>query len=444
MLEDPLIWQLFLQIILIMMNAIFACAEIAIISTNDNKLSLLASQGDKRATRLVYLTSQPARFLSTIQVGITLAGFLGSAFAADNFADRLMVLFPAMAGSNPALLRTICVVIVTLVLSYFTLIFGELVPKRVAMRKAEALALSMSGFIYVISKLFAPIVWLLTISTNAILRLLGIDPNDNDEEVTEEEIRMMVDAGSEKGTIDEVEKEMIQNIFEFDDLCAEDAMTHRTDCTILWKEDSDEVWSETIRQSRHTFYPICEDSVDNIIGILNVKEYFRLNDRSRSTVLAKAVKRAYFVPETVKLDALFRNMQKSKNHFAVVLDDYGGMSGVITMNDLLEQLVGSLEEPDDADVSEASLKEIGENQWQLNGYVFMDDLTHALKYNLDEEDCETFGSYVFSNLGSIPDDGSQLDITIGRMQIKILKIKDHCIEDAILTLLPDLEEEEEE
>ena len=226
------------SILLIMLNAVFACAEIAVISINDNKIAKMAEAGDKRAIRLARLTSQPARFLATIQVAITLSGFLGSAFAAENFSDRLVGWLVGMGVPIPAAtLDTISIVLITIVLSYFTLIFGELVPKRVAMRKAEPLALAMSSMISSIAKLFSPIVWLLTISTNSILRLLGIDPDADDDEVSEESIRMMVDTGSEKGAIDHEEKEFIQNVFEFDDLTAGEIATHRTDTVFLWLEE---------------------------------------------------------------------------------------------------------------------------------------------------------------------------------------------------------------
>lgn len=238
---------------------------------------------------------------------------------------------------------------ITIILSYFTLVLGELVPKRVAMRKAEALALGMSGLISFISKLFAPIVWLLTISTNALLRLIGIDPNADDEEVTEEEIRMMVDAGREKGVIDEEETEIIQNVFEFDDITAGELATHRTDIALLWTDETMEQWTATIHESRHSRYPVCDESVDNVVGVLNAKDYFRLDDKSRENVMEHAVKPAYFVPEGVKADVLFRSMKQSRTQFAVVLDEHGGMNGIITINDLVEQLVGALDDVEDAD-----------------------------------------------------------------------------------------------
>ena len=279
--EGSILFMIFLQVFLIALNAVFACAEIAVISMNDGKLAKLVAEGDRRALRLARLTSQPARFLATIQVAITLSGFLGSAFAAENFSDGLVVWLKGLGVSAPAAtLDAAAVVFITLVLSYFTLVFGELVPKRVAMRKAEALALGMSALISGIAKLFAPIVWVLTASTNGILRLLGIDPDADDERVSEEEIRMMVDVGSEKGAIDREEKQFIQNVFEFDDLTAGDIATHRTDIDMLWLDESMDDWKATIHSSRHTLYPVCDETADNIVGILNAKDFFALKTRA--------------------------------------------------------------------------------------------------------------------------------------------------------------------
>lgn len=335
---------LLIQVVLIALNAIFACAETAIISINDNKVVMLAADGDKRAQKLLELTKEPANFLSTIQVCITLSGFLGSAFAADNFSEPLVDWVLSLGVAIPkATLDTIAVVLITLILSYFTLIFGELVPKRVAMNKAETLALKVTGLISTMAKLFGPVVWFLSLSTNVVLRIMGIDPNEEKEEVSEEEIRMMVDVGSEKGTIDSTEKEFIQNVFEFDDTLVREIVTHRTRLDLLWMEDSMEEWDATIHESRHTLYPVCEDTADQIIGILNAKDYFRLKDKSRETVMVEAVKKPYFVPDGMKADVLFKNMKQSRNTMAIVVDEYGGTLGAITINDLLEELVGNLE-----------------------------------------------------------------------------------------------------
>lgn len=433
--DNALIWQLLLQIILIALNAVFACAEIAVISFNDAKLEKLAEQGDKRAVRLSKLTSQPARFLATIQVAITLAGFLGSAFAADNFSDLLTKNLSGLGlPIAKSTLNTISVIIITIILSYFTLIFGELVPKRIAMKKAESMALGISGTVSFISKLFAPIVWLLTVSTNALLRLFGIDPNSEDDEVTEEEIRMMVDVGREKGVIDEEEKEIIQNVFEFDDTTAGEIATHRTDIALLWTDETMEQWAETIHDARHSRYPVCDESVDNVVGVLNAKDYFRLDDKSRENVMANAVKPAYFVPEGVKADILFRRMKQRKSQFAVVLDEHGGMNGIITINDLVEQLVGELDDVEDDDKTVQEIVKTDSGTWKILGSAGLEDVARALDVTLPVDEYETFGGFVFGYLGTIPADGSRLEIDACGLHIKVLEIREHRMERALVCI----------
>ncbi len=437
--DDPdpnsILMQILFQVLLIFLNAIFACAEIAVLSASDVKLSQLVQKGDKRAMRLARLTNQPAKFLATIQVAITLAGFLGSAFAADNFAGVFVDLLKDHVPISESMLNTLSVILITLILSYFTLIFGELVPKRIAMKKAESMALAVSGLVSFISRLFAPIVWLLTVSTNGVLRLCGIDPNQKEEEVTEEEIRMMVDAGSEKGTIDEKEKQLIQNVFEFDDLSAGEIATHRTEIALLWLDESEEEWETTIHDSRHNFYPVCEETVDNVIGVLNAKDYFRLNDKSRENVMKNAVKPAYFVPESVKTDVLFRNMKQRRAYFAVVLDEYGGMNGIITMTDLLECIVGDLYEDDDIETPEQDIETLDSGTFRISGAASLDDVEEALELKLDAEDCDTFGGYVMGLLGVIPEDGSTVSVETDALSIKVTKIKDHKIEQMIVCKL---------
>lgn len=434
--DDPLIWQIILQIILIMLNAVFACAEIAIISMNDNKLAQMAAQGDKRAVKLARLTSQPAKFLATIQVAITLSGFLGSAFAADNFSDRLVNLLVDIGVSIPIkTLDTIAVLVITLILSYFTLVFGELVPKRIAMKKAEPLALAMSTLISNIARFFAPIVWVLTASTNGMLRLFGIDPNEQDDGVSEEDIRFMVDIGNQKGVIDLEEKQMIQNVFEFDDLAVADFATHRTEISLLWMDESIEEWEQTIHDSRHTLYPVCDETIDNIVGILNVKDYFRITDRTRENIMKEAVKPAYFIPETIRADVLFKQMKISRNHFAVVLDEYGGMMGIVTMNDLLEQLVGDLDDEVSKEEDELVFEQLDSNTWKIKGYMPLEEVAESLGVTLPIDDYDTFGGLVFGTYGFIPDDGTTFEIDAHSLHIKVIEIKDHRIEKAIVCLL---------
>ncbi|MBQ5832037.1 MAG: DUF21 domain-containing protein, partial [Selenomonadales bacterium] len=285
------IWgQLLLQLILIFLNAVFACAEIAVLSVNEAKLAKYEGDETRRVRKLRRLTENPSKFLSTIQVAITLSGFLGSAFASDNFASRLTAWIMSMGEARGVQLphdtiQSASVIVITLLLSYITLICGELVPKRIAMKQSEKLALGMAPMLCGVAKIFTPIVWLLSASTNGVLRLLGIDPNEEEEQVSEEEIRFMVDEGSQKGVIDEQEQELIQNIFEFDDLTVSEFATHRTDIAILWMEDDNDKWEEIIHETRHSVYPVCDETIDNVVGVLSVKDFFRYRSMDRSAML---------------------------------------------------------------------------------------------------------------------------------------------------------------
>ncbi|MBQ8140518.1 MAG: HlyC/CorC family transporter [Clostridia bacterium] len=449
--DSTLLLQLLLQLALIALNAIFACAETAMLSVNDAKLSLLVAKGDKRAARLSKLIQKPAKFLATIQVVITLSGFLGSAFAAENFSDKIVSLVLKAGWNLPisvSALDTISVILITLILSYLTLLFGELVPKRIAMKKAEKIALSLSAPVSALSVLFAPIVWLLTVSTNGILRLIGINPNDVEEEVTEEEIRLMVDAGSETGAIDEEEKEIIQNVFEFDDLTAGEISTHRKDITMLSAEDSEEEWARIIHDSRHTFFPVCGESIDKILGVLNSKDYFRLDDKSIENVMKNAVKPPYLVPETVGADVLLRNMRSRKEYFAIVMDEYGGMGGIVTLTDLLGCIVGDIDYADDESSEEEipEIEQIDDVTFAVTGLAPISTVEKAIGRELDEHDCDTIGGYILSVIGSIPEDGATLKTENDILMIDVTEIKEHRIEKAIITLkdtdIPSEEEEE--
>ena len=427
-------WQLLLQLILIALNAVFACAEIATISMNDTKLEKMAASGNKKAVTLKKLTSQPARFLATIQVAITLSGFIGAAFASDNFADRLMMLIQKTGISvSESVLRPVCVVIITLLLSYLTLVFGELVPKRVGMKYAESLALNMAKMIRIVQTVFAPLVWLLNISTNAVLRLFGIDPNKEDDAVTEEEILMMTDAGAEKGTIDATENRIIKNVFAFDDLTAGQICTHRTDVTVLWEEDDLAVWRETLEQEPHSFYPVCGDRIDTIKGVLSARDYFRTDSSSREAVYRDAVHAPFFVPESMKADKLFELMRKrGSSHFAVILDEYGGMSGILTMTDLLEEIVGDF----GGDEDEPVLMKLSDDTWTVPGLTPLTDVCEALNITLPSDEYDTFGGYVISKLGSIPDDNSKTKFDSDGLHIELQQVCNHRIELCKVVKLP--------
>lgn len=430
---DSSIWlMILLQVILIGLNAVFACAEIAIVGMNENKMAKMAKEGNKKAIKLQKLTSQPARFLATIQIAITLSGFLGSAFAADNFSAPLVSLILKTGIHIPKeTLNSIVVILITIILSYFTLVFGELVPKRIAMKNSEKTALMLSGLIYTISKIFKPVVSFLTLSTNSVLRLFKIDPNANDDEVSEEDIRMLVDAGTEKGIIDKSEKEFIQNIFEFDDLTAGEIAVHRTEVSILWIDESMEAWDKTIHSTRHKIYPVCDETVDKIVGLLDAKDYFRIKDKSRENIMNKAVHPAYFVPESVKLDILFKNMKKTHNSFAVVLDEHGGTTGIVTINDLVEQLVGELDD-DDSESCETYIEPIDSSTWKIIGNPGISDIEEALDISIENKDIDTFSGLVFDALGCVPKDASSFDIETSGLSVKVTNVKNHKIQSAIV------------
>ncbi len=429
-----LIGQLILQFILIGLNAVFACAEIAVLSFNENKLNKLAEDGNKRARRLSKLTQNPARFLATIQVAITLSGFLGSAFAADNFSEMIVKqLLKLDLGIPVATLDAISVVVITMILSFLTLVFGELVPKRLAMRKTESIALGISGTVSFISKVFAPLVWLLTISTNGILRLLGIDPHADESEVSEEDIRMMADAGTEQGIIDEEENIIIQNVFEFDDLSVGEIMTHRTEVVSLWNEDTIEEWKKTIFEDVHTYYPVFEDSADQIIGILDTRLFFRLPEQTKEIALERAVIKPFFVSTHTKADDLFKEMKTTKNHFAIVIDEFGGTDGIVTINDVIEQLVGELEETHDDIVA------IDEFNYDIQGDTELTKVERELKTDF-ESDAATFNGWIIEQMGMIPEKGEEF--RHDKFTVSITDSDEKLVLKAHVTIDPPQEEEE--
>ncbi len=426
---------LFLLIILIFLNAVWQGAEIAVISANQMKIKDMADEENKKAKRLLKLTENPARFLATIQVAITFAGFLQSAFAAESFAEPFVNWLITLGISLPHnVLKFVSIVIITLILAYFNLVFGELVPKRIAMKNSEKLALSMSAALHIMSVFFAPIVWILTLSTNLILKLFGLNPDEEEDKVTEEEIIMMLREGGEQGTILEAENEIIQNVFEFNDTIVKDIATHRVNVDILWLEDDNGIWAQTIHETRHTRYPVCDKSADDVVGILNAKDYFRLDDKSRESILENAVSPAYFVPETITADVLFRNMKQTRNPMAVIIDEQGGMEGIITIYDLVEELVGELNEAEESS-DEPAITKLGEKEWRISGNISLEDLQDATGIEFDDDEYETLTGLAFDVLGIIPSDGEcEIKVSLPQMEVLIKQINAHQIDDAVITI----------
>lgn len=424
--DPPLFGSILLQIVLILINAFFAMTEIAAISINDNKLHRMAEDGDKRARSLEALLASPSRFLSTIQVGITMAGFLGSAFAADSFSGLIVENLLALGLTiQPSLLNTISVVAITLILSYFTLVFGELVPKRIAQRNPEKIALAVAGVISGIATVTRPVVWLLTASTNAILRMIGINPDDPEEDVTEEEIRLLVDVGGEKGTIDETERQMIDNVFEFNDTTAEELMTHRTDVVAFWVDDGDDEIRETIRESGLSRFPVYDEDIDDIIGVLNTRDYLLNLIAPEKKDLRALLRQPYFVPLHVAANVLFRDMQREKIHMAIVVDEYGGTNGIVTMEDLVEEIVGNIY--DEYDPAEDLIRDLGDGVYRLSGSLNIDDLSDMLHIELPTDEFDTLSGLIFGQLSSIPEDGSRPHVLVAGLDIQVEEIEDRRV-----------------
>lgn len=423
-----------IQILLIAANAIFAAAEIAVISVNSAKLEKMQEDGNKKAKKLLNLTRNSSKFLSTIQVAITFAALLGSAFAADSFAEPLTAWFnslPFMVNAGFAIHESVFVILVTMILSFFSIVFGELVPKRIAMKHAEKVAFGLTGLLRFVSVAFAPFVWILTKTTNLILRMFRIKPEEADEAASEEELRIMLDSSSEKGEIDTIENEMIQNVFEFDDIAISEVFTHRKKVSYLHLDENIDEWKKTIAKTRHGYYPICGDTVDDIVAILNTKKFFRFECKNIAMAMRIATEKPYFVPENTKADVLLNNMKKNKTYFAIVVDEYGGNAGVITVHDLLELLVGDMDEKEDDVVVE--ITPVDENVWRILGSAPLDEVEESLGIKIEAEDCDTLAGYVLSLLGEVPDDGAVFDLETDSIIIHVEAVVDHTIDSTLVT-----------
>lgn len=431
---DPL-GSLLLTVLLIGVNAFFAMSEIAVISFNDVKLKRLAEEGDKKAKILCDLTEEESRFLSTIQVGVTLAGFFSSAVAADNLTEYV-VYWLRDTGLPTASLRAISLVIITLLLSFITLIFGELVPKRIAMNDPEKTSFFAAYPLKFVSVIASPIVKLLSLSTNGVLRLIGIDPEAQNPDVTEEGIRMMLDAGEEEGTIQEDESEMIHNIFELGDTEVTDVMTHRTELvTVDVDDDLSKVVSLALEEG-HSRFPVCDKSVDKIIGMIHVKDLLVITQEKKKNYKIKDfLREVLYVPESMMVKNLFEKMRLEKIQLAVVIDEYGGTEGIVTMEDILESIVGDIEDEYDEEEEDINLK--SEGVYTLDGTADLEEVAEELDITLpeDSEDYDTIGGYLTSILGRIPEEDETVELDAMGYHFKILSITDHHLDEIEATRL---------
>ena len=420
-----MISQIVVLIVLIALNAYFAATEIAFITLNDAKVEKHAKEGNKRAKQILKMLKEPSKFLSTIQIGITLAGFLSSAFASNTFADKLApVLNNWIPSINIQTWHSISIILITIILSFFTLVFGELVPKRLAMKYYEKIAYKTIRIIRVISIVTAPFVKLLTISTNIVSKIFGVSESE-EEIVTEEEIKMMVDEGEEKGTIEESEKEMINNVFEFNDKTASEIMTHRTDMfAIDVCSDISEELNE-LDEYKYSRIPVYDETIDNIVGVLHIKDLLKAFAGKKQVKIKSLLREGYFVPESKPINEIFKELQVNKKQMAIVIDEYGGTAGLITMEDILEEIVGNIF--DEYDEEKQEYEKIDENTYLINGSVSLHELKKILNVEIPEGDYDTLSGYLLELLGKLPENESDTIIETDSVTYKIEEYEDKRI-----------------
>lgn len=443
---DPgsIILKVVLLFILTLLNAFFAMSEIAIISLNDTKIDKLAEEGHKKAKQVKKLTENSSNFLSTIQIGVTLAGFLTSATAAQSFATMLTDALAKTAIANAVplgIISGVSTVLITLVTSYFSLVLGELAPKKIAMQKPEKVSFAVVPVLLFVSKVTKPFVKILSVSTNAVVRLFGLDPNADEEEVTEEEIRMMVDVGQEKGVIEDVQKEMINNIFEFDDIDVADIMTHRTDMACVDEEDS---LAETIQLSMKEGYsriPVYEEDPDNVVGIVYIKDLLKYigSELPEALKLKDVMRKAYYVPESKRCGALFAEMTEKHIQMAIVVDEYGGTAGLVTLEDIVEAIVGNIQ--DEYDNEDEEISKINETTFTMDGVTDLEEVEEQLGIEFPNDDFDTLGGFIISQLGFLPQDGDMNAVEFENIRFTVLNVEDRRIGKVKVEILPKPETE---
>ncbi len=430
--DDPgsLIFNIVLLFVLILVNAFFAMSEIAIISLNDNLIDKQAEEGNKKAQKVKKLTENPSNFLSTIQIGVTLAGFLTSASASTTFAamltDAILSISPSMAKFSD-LIDGASVVIITLIMSYFSLVLGELAPKRIGMQKPEKIAFKVVGILLVVKKVCAPFVKILSLSTNGVVRLLGFDPNANEEVVTEEEILMMVDVGEEKGVIENLQREMINNIFEFDDTDVSDIMTHRTDMIAVEDTDSLEDVVNLSMEHGYSRIPVFHEDQDNIVGVIYIKDLLQYVSKAlpADKKPTDVMRPAYYVPFSKNCGKLFSEMSEERVQMAVVVDEYGGTAGIVTMEDLVEEIMGNIR--DEYDDEEEEIVEESENVFTVDGTAYIEEVNELVDEVIPEGDYDTLGGFIISQLGFLPKDGEMNEVIFENLKFTVLNVEERRI-----------------
>lgn len=449
--DDPdpataIIWKLVLLLLLIIVNAFFAMSEIAIISLNDNKLRVMADDGHEKAKKVLKLVESPSAFLSTIQIGVTLAGFLTSASAAQSFSEPIAKWIASVCGlaTIPTWLNGVSTIVVTVIMSYFSLVLGELAPKRIAMQCSEKISFKVVGILLFIKSAMKPFVTFLSFSTNIIVRIFGFDPNADEEVVTEEEIRMMVDAGEEKGVIEESQKEMINNIFEFDDIVAADVMTHRTDLECVEIGDSIETVIKISMSKGYSRIPVYEDEIDNIRGIIYVKDLLKYIGKSvpESFKISRIMREATFIPESKRCGDLFNEMTEKHLQMVIVSDEYGSTAGIVTIEDLLESIVGNMQ--DEYDNEEEEIEQVSDNIYNFDGLTDIEEVNEVLSIQIPDGEYDTLGGFIMSELGRIPEADEKPVVCAEGFQFTVEEMEERRIEKVRAERLPEDEVSQED
>ncbi|MEY8000980.1 hemolysin family protein [Clostridium sp. Mt-5] len=422
---QSIVFELMLILVLTVINAFFSAIEMAIVALNRSRISYLAEEGNKRAEIILQLLKEPSNFLATIQVGITLAGFFASAFAATTLSTKFAVFLDKLSIPYS---DKVSVIVITILLSYVTLVFGELLPKRIALQNSEAMSMALIKPILFISKIMLPFVKLLSGSTTILMKLFNVSTEDIENRVSEEEIRSMLEEGQETGVFNQSEKEMIEGVFKFDDKLAKEVMTPRTEVFVIDIDDLDSNTVESIIEEKYSRIPVYKDDIDNIIGILYIKDLFaKLMKTSVNNIDIKSMLRTpYFVPENKNIDVLFKELQSTKNHMAILIDEYGGFSGIVTIEDLIEEVMGNIF--DEYDDNEQYINKIDQNTYLVSGLLSIDEVNEFLNLDLKSDNSDTIGGFVVELLGSIPKEGEENTVEYGDVIFKVEKVDEKRIE----------------
>ena len=424
--------QLLLILILTLVNAFFAASEMAFVSVNKQKVKKLSNENNKKAILLEKLLNDPSNFLSTIQIGITLAGFLSSASAATTLSIRLL---NVIKPYNIPYAQELSMILITLILSFFTLLFGELVPKRIALKKAEQIALYSIKPVYLLSLITKPVIVVLSFSAKFILRILRIKDCDEDSNISTEEIKFLITQSEENGTINNLEKEMIDKVFDFSDKMSKEIMTSRPDTILIDIDDNTEEKLETILNCKYSRIPVYENSVDNIIGILYVKDIisYLIKHDIYTLEFKQILHSPCFVHETKRIDELFLLLKQSKNHMAILVDEYGGFSGIVTMEDIIEEIVGDIE--DEYDNDNSKIVDLGNNSYIIRGNMSIIDFNDTFNMELKSDNVDTINGFIISTLDRIPDNNDNVSLIIDNYKLEVLEVYDNRIEKVMVSLI---------